>query len=135
MNILNNHIQHVIRTYGRQMGSGFRALRRTDSTPKLDLVTITPEGKRRQLLDRLTSQIMERLLKGGNELPPEALKEVAVQEGLDVVSGKVKDGKFVFRLYHPEQGEVIKELDLEQMAEVAKKIADRQLKELEEKEL
>ncbi|WP_456432925.1 DVU0524 family FlgM-associated protein [Thermosulfuriphilus sp.] len=135
MNIFNNHIQHVIRTYGRQMGRGFQALRRSDSAPKLDLVTITPEGKRRQLLDRLTNQIMERLLKGGGEIPQEALNEVALQEGLDVVSGKIKDGKFIFRLYHPEQGEVIKELDPEQMAEVAKRIAGRKLKELEEKKI
>jgi hypothetical protein len=64
MVITDYRVQSVLRTYTRQLQRSklAKAERETnDSKPSVEKVSISDEGKRRVMMDRLTSQVLEQM--------------------------------------------------------------------------
>ncbi len=65
-------IRNMLRTYGKQLTSAKRlarfrrALNRSESS---DVVTISREAKRRELIEKISREIIENLIVSGNENP------------------------------------------------------------------
>ncbi len=128
MNISSFHIQHVIKAYGQRLGRRrFSRLNMNGGKPKTpDIISISTEAKRRQVIDQIAHDIVSRA-KGNDEKNFVAhgfLEQIGKKLGgsLDLIPEAGSKTDFKFRLISGKEGEgeTIKELsinDLKKMVE------------------
>ncbi len=121
MNITSFHIQHVIKAYGQRIG------RRSGSRLKLtggskgqtpDIISISTEAKRRQVIDQITHDIVSRA-KGqdkGFAIQQNVFEKIGERLGgsIDLIKGDDQEPDFKFRVLSDKEGdgETLKELSI-----------------------
>ncbi len=115
MNIAPYQIQNVIRAYGQRVGrKGLVQLRPSASRSTPDVITISGEAKRRQITERITSEIISRLR--GGEVPPQLSPKVVERLNkelggrLDILPDQDRENGFKFLVIDADKGEVMREL-------------------------
>ncbi|MFH1140015.1 MAG: DVU0524 family FlgM-associated protein [Pseudomonadota bacterium] len=117
MTITSHQIQSVLRTYGKQLRRGMRLnrIKSAESGQAVDKLDISPEARRRQVVERVASEMVYRLS------DPEARTEGV---GLEIVNELSQDygqpltmsyneeeGDFEFMAVDSESGQIIDEVD------------------------
>jgi hypothetical protein len=133
MNISLHQIQNVIRAYGQRVERrGVARLRPTVPQSVPDSITISSEAKNRQIADKVASEIVSRVTG-----QPQGVKEDLMNSGLferlgselggeiDVLADRDRKGSFKFKVIDPEKGEVIKELNTEDIQKVIGRLYDK----------
>lgn len=115
MNISSYHIQNVIRAYGQRVGRrGLSQLKSTGQTVIPDVISISPEAKRRQITETVAMEIVSRVKGQDMELsadPHLAEKLGAELNGMIQIDRSYEKGKGLkFRIVDYDKGETIKEL-------------------------
>ena len=129
MSRISRQIQNVIRAYGQRVNKGSLA-RVRPSLPQsvTDSITISSEAKNKQIADKVASEIISRVTgKNSEEMLNYGLVDrLGAELGgkLDISSDKEKRGGFRFRVVDPEKGEVIKELNTEDLQQVVSRIKE-----------
>ena len=127
MNVSSFHIQHVIKAYGQRIGRRSLLSLKSSSLakPSSDIISISTEAKRRQVMDQITSDIVSRAQKHEIEDIDERLFEKMdnkLADPLELIAGQEETPDFRFRVLSDKEGngEGIKELsinDLKKMVE------------------
>ncbi len=128
MNVSNFHIQHIIKAYGQRIGRrsllGLKSS--SQAKPSPDIISISTEAKRRQVLDQITSDIVSRAKRQetNTDIDEHLFEKVGekLADPLELITGQEKTPDFRFRLLSDKEGngEGIKELsinDLKKMVE------------------
>ena len=129
MNVTSFHIHHVIKAYGQRLGKTDRSrLKFTGiGRPAPDIISISTEAKRRQVIDQITHDIVSRAKGRDVEQDPvdhsifERLGE-RLDGPIDLISDRNRKVDFRFRVLSSKEdsNEIIKELsisDLKNMVE------------------
>ena len=101
MTVNNYLVRNVLQTYDRQMGSARRLLRLSKALSDAgitDSVSISPEARRRQLVERVAREIVDNLLVSGSTNP-------VVQDIRSTLEAQV--GYPLFFSCSPAEGEVV----------------------------
>jgi|Deesub1362A_J573_1020465.scaffolds.fasta_scaffold03876_5 hypothetical protein len=134
MTITSYQVQNILRTYAKQLSRGQRLARRraaAESAPG-DQVNISIEARRKQVIEKITAEIVANLSARVPGLAPgeglggverQALEQLSQEFGkpLDVVSDE-KTGRLLFRVIDPQRGEVIQSLDAEESARLQERL-------------
>ncbi len=117
MNIASYQIQNVIRAYGQRIGrKGFARLRTSSASKSAtpDVINISAEAKRRQITERVTSDIISRVRgsNAGPDLSPKIVERLNKELGgrFDILPDQDLKNGFKFRVIDAEKGEVIRVL-------------------------
>ncbi len=124
MTITSYHIQNIIRAYGQRLGrrGGLRRSITGAAVHRPDTVTISEEGKKRQIADTLAKELRERLGQGDEEqaLDPALVERISQEMGGSIEAGPLEreKGSFRFKVLDPERGEVVKEFSAKSIGEL-----------------
>jgi len=131
MNVTSFHIQHVIKAYGQRVGrrsSGGRVPSGICGKPVPDIISISAEAKRRQVMDQITSDIVSRA-KGRDitvDLDQSLVEKIGqhLNGSIDPMSEQDGQPDFRFRVLSEkdENGEVIKELSIHDMKKMVESL-------------
>ena len=127
MNITSCHIQNVIKAYGQRLERrGIYKLKLNGATrgPSPDTITISPQAKKKQLVEQIASGLVSRA-QGENQqeiINENLLKRLGEQFGgeIDIIPQKDKEKGFKFKVITENQTETVRELsfdDLKKMVE------------------
>jgi len=128
MNVSSFHIQHVIKAYGQRIGRRSLLSLKSSSLakPSSDIISISTEAKRRQVIDQITSDIVSRAKSHeiDSDIDERLFEKIGgkLADPLDLISGQEETPDFRFRVLSDKEGngEGIKELsinDLKKMVE------------------
>ncbi|SHL14474.1 hypothetical protein SAMN02745216_04700 [Desulfatibacillum alkenivorans DSM 16219] len=116
MTINTYQVHNVLRAYGRQLSTGKRLARQTakETPAPADKITISTEARKKSVVDKVTSDIIDRIYhEGPNEtLEKEVFKELEDEFGNPLSIGR-KGTEMVFRAIGKRLGEDIQELSQE----------------------
>lgn len=133
MNISSHQIQNVIRAYGQRVERrGLARMRPSAPQSVLDSINISSEAKNKQIAEKVAADIVSRVtggsVNGQEEVVNNGLFERLGSElggKIDVLKDEEKKGSFKFRVVNPDKGEVIKELDPEDVQKVISRLYDK----------
>ncbi|MDY6850665.1 MAG: DVU0524 family FlgM-associated protein [Thermodesulfobacteriota bacterium] len=140
MTITSHQIHNVLRTYGKQLRRGARLnrVKQVDVGQIADKINISPEAKRRQVVERVASEIIFRLanqdLQGGG-VEKEILATLSREYGRPLnVTYDQSSGGLSFNVVDTDRGEIVRTLDGEEadglrqrLAEVTHQVVDRNM--------
>jgi hypothetical protein len=126
MTITSYQVQNILRTYAKQLSRGQRLARaRAASEPTpADQVNISIEARRKQVIEKITAEIVSNigfrlpgLGPGLADLEGVALTQLSKEYGqsLDISQDEVT-GQLRFKVVDPEKGEVVQDLGAEESA-------------------
>lgn len=128
MNISPYHIQNVIRSYGQRVARRGRLRENSGSDSKADLISISAEGKKNQLTEKIAQDILSFMKADRDDL--EFAKRLMVRLGtelggrLESLPASSQSTGFKFKVVNPAKEETIKELSLEDIKAMIGKVAD-----------
>jgi len=123
MDISTYHIQNVIRAYGRRSAriKGVRRRGLNNKVPQRDVITISAEAKKRQITEKVSVEIMNRL-KEQSYPTPQALSGDLTKNLGDIDLQIIKDDKtrsgLKFRIIDENQNESLKEITYQQLESI-----------------
>ena len=123
MDISTYHIQNVIRAYGRRSGriKGVRRRGLNSKSPQRDVITISAEAKKRQITEKVSVEIMNRLKEQSYPIP-QALSEKMPGElgdlNLQIIKDDKEKGSLRFRIIDENQNETLKEISYQQLESI-----------------
>ncbi len=131
MTISSYHIQNIIRAYGERIGrrSNLKKIM-ADNRPKSpDMVTISEEGKKRQIADKLAEELMSRLgdIQEGGILNSSMVERLSREFGgrLEATTEKEQGGGFKFKVIDPEKGEAVKEFSAQNIDDLINNLTNK----------
>ncbi len=135
MNISAYHIQNVIRAYGQRSGRTRGLARRGIGSvfQTKDVITISPEAKKRQIEEKVAADVMNRV-RGQNQEEQLSQDQNNVYDSidtmengfnkLDITSDIRGRHKFKFRVIDPENGESVREITSEDTEKLMENIQE-----------
>jgi len=126
MAITSFEVQNILRTYAKQLSRGQRLARHraASKTPPGDQVNISIEARRKQVIEKITSEIVNNI---GSRLPgmgqglggveDQALRQLSEEYGksLDIAHDEAT-GRLMFRVIEPQSGTVVEDLGPQESA-------------------
>ena len=117
MHISNYHVHNVLRAYGKQLTLGKRSMRNKNvmgQNPS-DNITISAEARRESVIEKVTADIVERIVHSGprDVLEKEAFEELENEFGNNLVPEEENSNELVFKVIDKEKGEEIRTLSIE----------------------
>jgi len=123
MDISTYHIQNVIRAYGRRSGrlKGVRRRGLNSKTSQRDVITISAEAKKRQITEKVSVEIMNRLKEQSYPRPQVLSGEMAKDLGdlnLQIMKDDKTKSSLKFRVIDENQNESLKEITYQQLESI-----------------
>ncbi|MBW1709086.1 MAG: hypothetical protein JRG97_14290 [Deltaproteobacteria bacterium] len=130
MTISLSQIQKVMQIYGKQVRNGARLRQRSGSEQKQvdNSADVSTETKRTEVIDRVTSEIITKLV-NGNLRPSDIESKIMTRlsqefgENLSLIQDS-STGRFVFHAVDYERGEIIQELNEEESGELLQRLIE-----------
>lgn len=117
MHITSYHVHNVLRAYGRQLALSKRAggNKHLSQDKPSDSITISADARRKAVIEKVTADIVERVVHSGprDALEHEVLNELQDEYGNDLALEQGDASELVFKVIDRENGEQIKTLSLE----------------------
>lgn len=116
MHINTYQVHNVLEAYGKQLSLSKRGARNKNVIPpnRSDSITISAEARRKAIIEKVTTDIVERIVHYGprDVTEQEAFSELEYEYGKDLV---VEDDgtEFVFKVIDKEKGEETRKLSIE----------------------
>ncbi len=139
MQIPSYQIQNVLKVYSRQLSQG-KILSRsnkfgTDIKASADSVTISSEGKRQAIIDKVAANIVDRIITEGPKEKTEEKITTQIEEELGKKINFAKDkNQFTYTVIDEDNQKITHTLSVEdskfivrRMTELARKVADRNM--------
>lgn len=130
MTISSYHIQNIIRAYGERLGrrNSLRKLTQDGRPKPPDTVTISEEGKKRQITNRLAEELVARLgdAQNGDTLNPSMVERLSQEFGgrLEAMPEEGQESGFKFKVLDPEKGEIVKEFAAQNIDELIRNLTN-----------
>lgn len=132
MKVPSHQIQNVIRAYGQRVErKGLNRIQNSAPQSVPDTISISYEAKYKQVTEKISSEIVARVTGQKNEENMNGISNVVEKLGaelggqIDIMNDQKKNGSFKFRVIDPEKGEVIKELNQEDIQKVIGRLYDK----------
>ena len=117
MEITSYHVSNILKAYGKQLSLSRRGAKHKALSPvnRAESITISGEAKRKSVIEKVTEDIVERIVHSGpqNTMEKEAFKELEHEYGSELVTEEVGNMELVFKVIDKENGEELKTLSLE----------------------
>jgi hypothetical protein len=117
MHISNYHVHNVLRAYGKQLTLGKKSMRNKSVMGQntSDNITISAEARRKSVIEKVTADIVERIVHSGprDVLEKEAFEELENELGNNLVREEKNSAELVFKVVDKEKGEEIRTLSIE----------------------
>jgi hypothetical protein len=117
MHISDYHVHNVLRAYGKQLSLSRRGIRDKSQTPpkQMDSITISTEARRKTVIEKVTADIVERVVRTGprDSIEQEAFEQLENEYGTDLALEENEREEFIFKVIDREKGEEMKTLSLE----------------------
>jgi hypothetical protein len=117
MHISNYHVHNVLRAYGKQLTLDKKSMRYKNviGQHQSDNITISAEARRKSVIEKVTADIVERIVHSGprDVLEKEALEELENEFGNNLVPEDENSSELVFKIVDKEKGEEIRTLTME----------------------
>jgi len=139
MQIPSYQIQNVLKVYSRQLSQG-KILSRSnkfgaDIKASADSVTISSEGKRQAIIDKVAANIVDRIITEGPKEKTEEKITTQIEEELGKKINFAKDkNQFTYTVIDEDNQKITHTLSVEdskfivrRMTELARKVADRNM--------
>ena len=132
MTITSFQVQNILRTYARQLSRGQRLARTraAQQTPANDQVNISIEARRKQVIEKITSEIVSSIGakvpgmgQGMGGLEEQALKQLSQEYGqnLDIYQD-AGSGQLMFKIVAGQEGEPVQNLDVDESARLQERL-------------
>ena len=117
MHISTYHVHNVLRAYGKQLSLIKRGGRAKNVFPTntADSITISAEARRKAVVEKVTADIVERIVRDGprDVLEQEAFNELENEYGQKLTTDTEDNTELVFKVIDKEKGEEIRALSIE----------------------
>ncbi len=117
MHISGYHVHNVLRAYGKQLSLSRRGVHSKSQMPpeQTDNITISTEARRRTVIEKVTADIVERVVRTGPRdlIEKEAFKQLENEYGNDLTLEDNGSTELVFKVIDREKGEEVKKLSIE----------------------
>lgn len=117
MHISDYHVHNVLRAYGKQLSLSRRGVRSKSQMPpeQMDNITISTEARRKTVIEKVTADIVERVVRTGPRdlIEKEAFKQLEKEYGSDLTLEDNGSAELVFKVIDREKGEEVKKLSIE----------------------
>lgn len=128
MDIPSYQIHNVMKVYSRQISQGRLIGRGADAyrPSSTDKITLSSEGRRQEIIDRVASSIVDRIAKHGPTNPEEReiVDRLEEEIGQKISFGTESTGEFVFNIIDKENNKSTGRLSLEDTGFVIKKLEE-----------
>lgn len=128
MDIPSYQIHNVMKVYSRQISQGKFIGRGKDAGggSSTDRITLSSEGRRQEIIDRVASSIVERIARYGPTSPEEKdiVDRLEKEIGQKLSFGTESSGEFVFNLMDRENNKTTEKLSIEDTGFVLKKLEE-----------
>jgi hypothetical protein len=132
MAITSFQVQNILRTYAKQLSRGQRLARHraTSQPPPSDQVNISIEARRKQVIEKITSEIVTNI---GSRLPgiskamggveSQALRQLSQEYGkeLDIYQDE-RTGRLLFKVIDPNTREVAEKISPEESTQLQERL-------------
>jgi hypothetical protein len=117
MHISTYQVHNVLRAYGKQLSLSKRGVRNKNviAPNQSDSITISAEARRKAVIEKVTSDIVERVVHFGprDAMEQEAFRELENEYGNNLALEENNGAELVFKVIDKEKGEEIKTLSIE----------------------
>lgn len=117
MHISTYQVNNVLRAYGKQLSLSKRGARNKNVMPpnRSDSITISAEARRKAIIEKVTTDIVERIVRFGPQdvTEQEAFRELEDEYGNNLVLEEDKGPELVFKVIDKDKGEETKTLSIE----------------------
>jgi len=128
MDIPSYQIHNVMKVYSRQISQGRFIGRGIDAyrSSSMDKITLSSEGRRQEIIDRVASSIVERIARHGPTNPEERdiVDRLEEEIGQKLSFGTETTGEFVFNVIDKENNKTTGKLSIEDTGFVLKKLEE-----------
>jgi len=130
MNVTSFHIQHVIKAYGQRVGrrNSHRLKLAGGARPAPDIISISTEAKKRQVIDQITHDIVSRA-KGqdnGDVIDQSLFERIGEKLGgpIDLIAEEAGEMDFRFRVLSSKEGngESLRELSISDLKKIVENL-------------
>jgi hypothetical protein len=117
MHISTYQVNNVLRAYGKQLSLSKRGARNKNVMPpnRSDSITISAEARRKAIIEKVTTDIVERIVRFGPQdvTEQEAFRELEDEYGNNLVLEEDKGPELVFKVIDKDKGEETRTLSIE----------------------
>ena len=117
MHISTYQVHNVLRAYGKQLSLSKRGARNKNVMPpnRSDSITISAEARRKVIIEKVTTDIVERIVRFGPQdvTEQEAFRELEDEYGNNLVLEEDKGPELVFKVIDKDKGEETRTLSIE----------------------
>ena len=117
MHISTYQVNNVLRAYGKQLSLSKRGARNKNVMPPnlSDSITISAEARRKAIIEKVTTDIVERIVRFGPQdvTEQEAFRELEDEYGNNLVLEEDKGPELVFKVIDKDKGEETRTLSIE----------------------
>ena len=117
MEITSYHVNNILKAYGKQLSLSRRGPKHKELSPvnRSENITISGEAKRQSVIEKVTADIVDRIVHSGpqNAMEKEAFQALENEYGHELVTEEVGNMELVFKVIDKDNGEEIKTLSLE----------------------
>ena len=117
MHISTYQVNNVLRAYGKQLSLSKRGARNKNVMPpnRSDSITISAEARRKAIIEKVTTDIVERIVRFGPQdvTEQEAFRELEDEYGNNLVLEEDKGPDLVFKVIDKDKGEETRTLSIE----------------------
>jgi len=117
MHISDYHVHNVLRAYGKQLSLSRRGIRNKGQVPaeQTDNITISTEARRKTVIEKVTADIVERVVRTGprDSIEQEAFQQLENEYGTDLALEENESAEFIFKVIDREKGDEVKTLSIE----------------------
>jgi len=128
MHISNYHVHNVLRAYGKQLTLGKKSMRNKNVMGQntSDNITISAEARRKSVIEKVTADIVERIVHSGprDVLEKEAFQELENEFGNNLVPEEENSMELVFKVIDKEKGEEIRTLSIEDSEHIKNRLQE-----------
>lgn len=128
MDIPSYQIHNVMKVYSRQISQGKFINRGINAgrPSSMDKITLSSEGRRQEIVDRVASSIVERIAKHGPNSPEEReiVDRLEEEIGQKLSFGTETTGEFVFNVIDRDNNKTTEKLSMEDTGFVLKKLEE-----------
>ena len=117
MHISTYQVNNVLRAYGKQLSLSKRGARNKNVMPpnRSDSITISAEARRKAIIEKVTTDIVERIVRFGPQdvTEQEAFRELEDEYGNNLVLEEDNGPELVFKVIDKDKGEETRTLSIE----------------------